>query len=251
MKLKFRRAFTLVELLVVIGIIALLISILLPALSRAKEAAARTACLSNHKQILTAVHMYAGDNKGFLPFCNWRSYDNTFTGFCYKGVIAGGSTNAQVVQQLKQGSLFQYLKSEKIYRCPFDTEPPGSVGNNAVGTVHHISSYSMNGAVNNFCNPMKWTRLTQYKAGEILIWEIDEKGDSGYWHDAANFPWEGITKRHGGRNSGANAGAIVGCFGGHAEWITVGEFNKEANVAGGVRSRLWCVPMAISPGGGH
>ena len=62
-----RRAFTLVELLVVIGIIALLISILLPALKRAKEAANTVKCMSQEKQIMTALVMYANDHKDWLP----------------------------------------------------------------------------------------------------------------------------------------------------------------------------------------
>ena len=55
------------ELLVVIGIIALLIAILLPALRRAREAAVATACLSNLRQIGLAFHLYADENKGWLP----------------------------------------------------------------------------------------------------------------------------------------------------------------------------------------
>jgi prepilin-type N-terminal cleavage/methylation domain-containing protein/prepilin-type processing-associated H-X9-DG protein len=62
-----RTGFTLVELLVVIGIIALLISILLPSLNRAREQAKRVQCLSNLKQAGNAMLMYANQNKGRLP----------------------------------------------------------------------------------------------------------------------------------------------------------------------------------------
>jgi prepilin-type N-terminal cleavage/methylation domain-containing protein/prepilin-type processing-associated H-X9-DG protein len=61
-----RRAFTLVELLVVIGIIALLISILLPSLSKAQKAARRTVCMSNFKQMYFALQMYSSDNRGWI-----------------------------------------------------------------------------------------------------------------------------------------------------------------------------------------
>jgi prepilin-type N-terminal cleavage/methylation domain-containing protein len=62
-----RKAFTLVELLVVIGIIALLISILLPSLNRAREAAQRTACLSNLRQIGTYMAMYSSQYNNYVP----------------------------------------------------------------------------------------------------------------------------------------------------------------------------------------
>src|SRR5687767_4111638 len=59
--------FTLVELLVVIGIIAVLVGILLPALSRAREEALKAQCLSNQRQIGAYFNMYANENRGFLP----------------------------------------------------------------------------------------------------------------------------------------------------------------------------------------
>ena len=63
-----RRGFTLVELLVVIGIIAVMVSILLPSLGRAREAANQTECLSNLRQLGAAFVMYTNENKGKFPY---------------------------------------------------------------------------------------------------------------------------------------------------------------------------------------
>lgn len=79
------RAFTLVELLVVIGIIALLIAILMPALGAAKNQANRLKCMSNLRTLTQAALLYANDNRGWLPHSYYYANGPT------NGVNDGGS----------------------------------------------------------------------------------------------------------------------------------------------------------------
>ena len=74
-----RRGFTLIELLVVIAIIAILVSILMPTLSKAKEMAKRVQCVTNQRQVILANQFYAGDNNGwFIPNRAKNSSGNEF-----------------------------------------------------------------------------------------------------------------------------------------------------------------------------
>ncbi|HSI36834.1 MAG: type II secretion system protein [Phycisphaerae bacterium] len=115
-----RLAFTLVELLVVIGIIAILISLLLPALNKAREQSRQVACGSNVKQLMTAVFLFAQDHDGRLPGNYIDRTDPDENKRCW---MLGGFDNTDdpitgFVNGPKAGTLFKYTNSTQIYRCP-------------------------------------------------------------------------------------------------------------------------------------
>ena len=136
-----RSGFTLVELLVVIGIIALLISVLMPALRRAREAANSVACSSNQRQIMAAFLLFANDHKGHLPG-NWWDYQNVDTEKrAWLINAAEPFTNAP-----QSGTLFRYLNNLNVYRCPSMVDGPLSSGVGSNGRFDYASFLVFSGA---------------------------------------------------------------------------------------------------------
>src|SRR5258706_14265218 len=108
-----KAGFTLVELLVVIGIIALLISILLPSLSRAREQAKRVACASNVRQFCNAMIMAANEKKGRLMAVGNRNGQWDDSGNVYR------SDEVQVIHPAARDALVErYGMIRKAFFCP-------------------------------------------------------------------------------------------------------------------------------------
>ena len=111
------RGFTLIELLVVIAIIAILIALLLPAVQQAREAARRTQCKNNLKQIALAIHNYH-DTHSVYPFGKGASYPGA-------PVYARWSQHAMLLPQLEQGNLYASIN----FSAPPETPGMGGVIN--------------------------------------------------------------------------------------------------------------------------
>ena len=181
--------FTLVELLVVIGIIAVLAAMLMPALGKAREKAKQADCLNNEKNLSLAITMYSNDNRSHFPFTTqgrpgcgvyggWIRYENF-------------PCPTEGLFDIESGTLFSYVGTVKVYRCPSEK-------------THNNNSYSINSKLN--AQPVD---APKDAASCPLILEEGTRGttDDGYFLVDNNV----LAKRHG-------KGSVIAFCDGHVEW---------------------------------
>ena len=148
-----KKAFTLVELLIVIAILALLLSILVPVLSHAREQGRRAVCLSNIKQLAFVWIMYANNNKERIPASDISHAPNG----PYFWVASMKVTDPIEVQEraIKDGVLWPYCNNLKLYKCP-------------TGKPEELRTYSMVNSMNSYYHgPGHWKGPLVTKLGQI------------------------------------------------------------------------------------
>jgi prepilin-type N-terminal cleavage/methylation domain-containing protein/prepilin-type processing-associated H-X9-DG protein len=185
-----RWAFTLIELLVVIAIIAILASLLLPALARAKESSRTASCINNLRQIGIASMTYTLDQSGRLP--TFRTWLYTKPG------------------DLTSGRLFPYLKSRQTYMCPTDQNemlsrrrPKWAIGAAAAGAGFGDTRHKRDYSYGMSCGMCHAADTAQFKEPvktllymEAYLATNDYSGQVG-----PTFATHSLALRHGGRGN--------------------------------------------------
>jgi prepilin-type N-terminal cleavage/methylation domain-containing protein/prepilin-type processing-associated H-X9-DG protein len=196
------RAFTLVELLTVIAIMALLAAILFPVFSRARENGRRASCAANLKQLGLAFGQYCQDADEKLPLST--------DGAAGQGRIGGWTYfenfSAPTTFKPELGSLFAYTKNTQIYMCPSDAEGRAhgqSYASNSCVFEPTVGGSSIGKSLSHFDSTSNWMLLGEEGSGDPYTASTDD----GYILHGINL----FSKRH-------FDGSMILYLDGHVKW---------------------------------
>jgi type II secretory pathway pseudopilin PulG len=243
------RAFTLTDLLVVMATLAILATVILPALAKSGDNGARTVCLNNLRQLGTASNMYLTDDQDYLPWPNWGCDASPP---CPAGWLYAGNPNSPNnlqnatpanwstgrVANLKTDVYWQYLQNPDVFMCPVfaatvvGTKGPAP-GFNWQNYNNKLSTYCMNGASAFFpaTSPANMYGYKTTKASQIwsplciILWEPSgTSGNGNGYNDGANYPdsSEGVSRLH-------VTGAPVLAVGGGSRFMSFTDLTAEMN----------------------
>jgi prepilin-type N-terminal cleavage/methylation domain-containing protein len=220
--LRRRRAFTLIEVLVVVAIIALLISILIPSLDRARKVARMVVCQSNLRTLMTAFLTYSSETKGYLPGCS-EDPDADWLGLGNRNKI----NPSQAGRNPEDGTIFKYMGKQRFaYRCPDDDQYRNTAGGfysytactllSGANTANVRGSHYRLGAATDPLNFNETNHLASMRTNVAMV--IVEEDLDWYLLNCNNSAWDncdGVTQRHVGKRGD------VGCVDGHVTSVSL------------------------------
>lgn len=211
-----RSAFTLIELLIVIAIIAILAAILFPVFAAAREKARQSACTSNLKQFSIAILQYAQDNDDVFPVC---AYENPGPGPIHLDWMHG---------------LYSYIKTTGIFQCPSATLHHSINGDGVLDLDYGINFNIVDYHGDYSACPAAQMSLLQQPARTVLMFEVVDQagGSAGFSPSTASLNDYGVQANGSAGNYLYFASFDTGYMGGYSNsaWLVGSGCNTEGTV---------------------
>lgn len=222
-----KKAFMLIELLVVIAIIAILAAVLFPVFSQAKEAAKATSCLSNMKQIGLGLMLYQTDNDDQIFFRTVSATQIGRTRVMNPTYMSKSLNPGLYDQELWYNLLGPYTKSTSVWACPSDTTPTLSV--DTAGNLTVFRSYIVSSAIED----LDASQVPDVSDTIVVTEKWSTAGDT--WVDQMDgdmLPQQPYPAEMNVPANRHNGGMNSAFFDGHAKWTVPGAIWTSADLSG-------------------
>lgn len=208
-----RRGFTLVELLVVIGIIAVLMAMLMPALEAARQRAMDTMCTSNLKNIGLCVIMYMDENEGAIVWAGQDRLNRECNRWLWFDPATGRLMSNRHDDAYWGVNYYDYAKDIKIFGCPaykyvtFSTQYPGWDPTLLNEAAYGLNAYSTNRNISDIRKPSSFVFCTDHVEPRV-----DDNSDDMFFNDGTPSGWNLERHRPGSRGTQERMAQYRGIF---------------------------------------